>query len=248
MPRTARGAVRCRRDPPAAHFQLHGLRAAVRRSTACTVHFLEQAAGARSGFRAVILPGSKNTRFDLEWLQPSGWAQAIRALSRQRRPRAGHLRRLPDAGRAGSTTRKATRARRARRRGSPCCRWKRSCGRPRPPPGRASCWQDAAEGSGYEIHMGQTARSGGRPLFRSGAHATAQPVAVEDGCSRAGPDASWGPTSTGCSTAPRSPPGWLATIGVQGVRAPGLGRPCRPGPRIRTRWRTTSKNTWMSRQ
>ena len=42
-----------------------------------TVHFLEQVQSLE-GFQTLILPGSKNTRFDLDWLHRQGWAQAIR--------------------------------------------------------------------------------------------------------------------------------------------------------------------------
>jgi adenosylcobyric acid synthase len=40
------------------------------------VYFLEKIQ-ALSAFNAVILPGSKNTRFDLNWIQTSGWAKAM---------------------------------------------------------------------------------------------------------------------------------------------------------------------------
>ena len=41
-----------------------------------SLHFLEQVQPL-NGFRAVILPGSKNTRYDLDWLKTTGWAQVI---------------------------------------------------------------------------------------------------------------------------------------------------------------------------
>jgi adenosylcobyric acid synthase len=40
------------------------------------VYFLEKVQSLNA-FKAVILPGSKNTRFDLDWIQASGWAEAI---------------------------------------------------------------------------------------------------------------------------------------------------------------------------
>ncbi len=50
------------------------------------VHFLEQVQDL-SGFSAVILPGSKNTRADLNWLKHLGWAAHIRRYYE----RGGHL-------------------------------------------------------------------------------------------------------------------------------------------------------------
>ena len=44
------------------------------------VHFIEQVQPLED-FRAVILPGSKNTRYDLEWLHRQGWADQIRRFA-----------------------------------------------------------------------------------------------------------------------------------------------------------------------
>ena len=60
-------------DPLAA---LNGLR----------VFFLEKPQDL-SQFRAVILPGSKNTRFDLQWLRTAGWSDKIWAYVQQ----GGHV-------------------------------------------------------------------------------------------------------------------------------------------------------------
>jgi adenosylcobyric acid synthase len=51
-----------------------------------TVYFLEKTQDL-SNFRAVILPGSKNTRFDLNWLHTSGWSKLINAYASQ----GGHV-------------------------------------------------------------------------------------------------------------------------------------------------------------
>ncbi|MFP4532597.1 MAG: cobyric acid synthase, partial [Desulfobacterales bacterium] len=55
-------------------------------AVAVGVHFLEQVQDL-SGFSAVILPGSKNTRADLNWLKHLGWAAHIRRYYE----RGGHL-------------------------------------------------------------------------------------------------------------------------------------------------------------
>lgn len=127
------------------------------------IYFLEKVQ-ALSAFKAVILPGSKNTRFDLEWIQTSGWAKVLseyvnsggRVLGicggYQMMGRAVHD---PTGleGRAGSsealgllpieTTLQA----------------------PKTTTLTHFSW-DGRPGAGYEIHMGQTVRTGGTPLFR----------------------------------------------------------------------------------
>jgi adenosylcobyric acid synthase len=127
------------------------------------IYFLEKVQ-ALSAFKAVILPGSKNTRFDLEWIQTSGWARVLseyvnsggRVLGicggYQMMGRAVHD---PTGleGRAGSsealgllpieTTLQA----------------------PKTTTLTHFSW-DGRPGAGYEIHMGQTVRTGGTPLFR----------------------------------------------------------------------------------
>ncbi len=40
-----------------------------------------------SGFRAVIIPGSKNTRYDLAWLKQTGWAESLHSYAES----GGHL-------------------------------------------------------------------------------------------------------------------------------------------------------------
>jgi adenosylcobyric acid synthase len=46
------------------------------------LYFLEKVQDL-SHFRAVILPGSKNTRFDLEWLEAKGWRERVIAYANQ---------------------------------------------------------------------------------------------------------------------------------------------------------------------
>jgi adenosylcobyric acid synthase len=115
-------------------------------------------------FKAVILPGSKSTCNDLAWMQASGWAQHLKAYAAN----GGHVLGIcggyqmlgrhvqdPDGveGPAGATpglallpvetvihsAKTTTRTR--------------------------FTW-GAAQGRGYEIHMGHTRRSGGQPLFQ----------------------------------------------------------------------------------
>jgi adenosylcobyric acid synthase len=142
------------------------------------IHFLEQPQRL-NGFRAVVLPGSKNTRHDLEWLKTSGWAEIIRAYHSH----GGHVLGIcggyqmlgrwvhdPEGheGRSGSTE------------GLHLLPVETVLRAPKTTTLTRFSWADA-QGSGYEIHMGQTTRHGGAPLFtvleRNG-----QAASAEDGC------------------------------------------------------------------
>jgi len=143
-----------------------------------SVHFLEKVQELND-FRAVILPGSKNTRFDLQWLHTTGWAEKICRYARQ----AGHVLGICGGyqmmgsyvhdpagieGRPGSTAGlnllpvatelKAPKV-------TTLTRFQRQ----------------EARGHGYEIHMGQTTRQGGASLFRVESR-NSVPASDEDGC------------------------------------------------------------------
>jgi adenosylcobyric acid synthase len=182
------------------------------------VHFLEQAQDL-SGFRAVILPGSKNTRFDLDWLKTSGWAQDIR----QYHGSGGHVLGIcggyqmlghavhdPEGheGRPGSTA------------GLALLPVETVLRAPKTTTLTRFVWQDA-EGSGYEIHMGQTSRKGGRPLFRV-LERNGQPMGDDDGCASADRK-TMGTYIHGLFDNPLITGRWLDVIGVKGVRPPAIG-------------------------
>jgi adenosylcobyric acid synthase len=182
------------------------------------VHFLEQAQDL-SGFQAVILPGSKNTRFDLDWLKTSGWAQAIRRYH----DNAGHVLGIcggyqmlgrwvhdPEGheGRPGSTAGLAL---------LPVETVLRS---PKTTTLTRFAWHEA-EGSGYEIHMGQTGRQGGPPLFRV-RERSGQALSDDDGCAAADLK-TMGTYIHGLFDNPPITTRWLDTIGVKGVQPPAIG-------------------------
>jgi adenosylcobyric acid synthase len=143
-----------------------------------SVYFLEKVQDL-SIFRAVILPGSKNTRFDLTWLYTSGWSEKIKTYAQRR----GHVLGIcggyqmmgdvvhdPDGieGRPGSTegiellpVETALKAPKV----TTLTKFRRA----------------DAHGTGYEIHMGQTCRKGGLPLFQVEAR-NSHPIDDEDGC------------------------------------------------------------------
>jgi len=171
------------------------------------------------GFRAVILPGSKNTRHDLEWLTASGWAQAVRAHHRA----GGHILGIcggyqmlgtsvhdPDGheGAPGSSA------------GLGLLPVETVLKAPKTTTLTRFCW-DGAEGCGYEIHMGRTERTGARPAVRVSAR-NGRPEADEDGC--VSPDGRIvGTYLHGLFDSPAVTARWLGGIGLDAVGVPALG-------------------------
>lgn len=177
-----------------------------------------------SSYAAVILPGSKNTRFDLAWLKKSGWADPIIRFARNR----GHVlgicggyQMLGTAvhdtggceGPAGSTE------------GLGLLPVETHLKAPKTTTLTWFSW-DGIEGRGYEIHMGETLRSGGAPLFhvheRNGT-----PCSDRDGCvsmdSRI-----IGTYVHGLFDSPEITEKWLRRIGIGDVHVPES-----PGPAAR---------------
>ncbi|MDJ0722087.1 MAG: cobyric acid synthase [Desulfobacterales bacterium] len=127
------------------------------------VHFIEQLQ-ALDDFKAVILPGSKNTRYDLEWLHRQGWADQIRQFARTGGCVLGICggyqmmgRRVGDPegleGAPGETP------------GLGLLPVETILKAPKTTTRTRFEWREAC-GQGYEIHMGQTIREGGDGLLR----------------------------------------------------------------------------------
>ncbi len=142
------------------------------------VHFLEKIQPL-TGFKAVILPGSKNTRFDLDWIQTSGWAKALLEYVSA----GGHVlgicggyqmmgKSVHDPtgleGQPGSSE------------GLDLLPTETILKAPKTTTLTQFSW-DGRSGAGYEIHMGQTVRSAGTPLF-SVTERNQIPCHDEDGC------------------------------------------------------------------
>ena len=130
-------------------------------------------------FRAVILPGSKNTRYDLNWLHTTGWTAKIKTYKR----RGGHVLGIcggyqmlgnnvhdPDGieGRPGSTE------------GLGLLPVETELKAPKVTT-LTKFSRQGAQGAGYEIHMGQTHRAGGLSLFQV-SERNSIPTSDEDGC------------------------------------------------------------------
>jgi adenosylcobyric acid synthase len=142
------------------------------------VFFLEKVQDL-SHFNALILPGSKNTRYDLNWLHTSGWTPKIKTYVAQ----GGHVLGIcggyqmmgdivhdPDGleGHPGATE------------GLGLLPVETALKAPKTTTRTEFMWQGVA-GSGYEIHMGQTRRKNGESLFQIISR-NLVPTGSEDGC------------------------------------------------------------------
>ncbi len=126
------------------------------------VYFLEKVQDLRA-FKAVILPGSKNTRFDLSWIKSKGWSKRLSDYAAT----GGHVLGIcggyqlmgktvhdPDGleGKPGSTE------------GLGLLPVETTLKAPKTTTRTKFIWNDIP-GAGYEIHMGQTTREQISPLF-----------------------------------------------------------------------------------
>jgi len=189
------------------------------------LHFLERVRDL-SAFSAVILPGSKNTRFDLAWLHTEGWTKALRAYADQ----GGHIlgicggyqmlgRRVHDPegteGPPGASP------------GLDLLPVETVMKSPKTTTLTRFSW-DGAEGTGYEIHMGQTERFGGEPLFALHER-NRRSCEDNDGCMARGGRV-MGTYLHGLFDSPAVTRRWLDGIGLNAIVVADL-----PGPAVRDR-------------
>ena len=186
--------------------------------TGLTVHFVETPQDL-APFSAVILPGSKNTRFDLEWLNTSDWKTRIADYLAG----GGHITGIcggyqmmgvrvhdPDGleGTPGTTD------------GLGLLPVKTVLQAPKTTTLSRFSW-DGIQGTGYEIHMGQTRLLGGRPLLslheRNGTAAN-----DDDGCV-ADNGRAIGTYMHGLFDTPALITRWLAAVELSGIDVPATG-------------------------
>jgi adenosylcobyric acid synthase len=186
--------------------------------TGLTVHFVETPQDL-AAFSAVILPGSKNTRFDLEWLKTSGWESRILTFNAG----GGHITGIcggyqmmgtrvydPDGleGEPGATA------------GLDLLPVETVLQAPKTTTLSRFSW-DGIEGTGYEIHMGQTRSHGGKPLLeiheRNGAA-----VNAGDGCA-VDHGRALGTYMHGLFDTPAMITRWLDAVGISGIEVPATG-------------------------
>jgi adenosylcobyric acid synthase len=177
------------------------------------VYFIEKIQDL-SNFRAVILPGSKNTRWDLNWLHTTGWSEKIKNYVDQ----GGHVLGIcggyqmmggqvhdPDGleGQPGSTA------------GLDLLPVETELRAPKTTTLTVFDWQDD-RGSGYEIHMGQTCRFDGVPLFQV---ISRNNTATHDGDGCVAKDARvLGTYIHGIFENPKITSRWLAGIGLPDIK------------------------------
>jgi adenosylcobyric acid synthase len=186
--------------------------------TGISVHFVETPQDL-AAFAAVILPGSKNTRFDLEWLKTSGWQSRIDAY----KAGGGHITGIcggyqmmgirvhdPDGleGAPGTTD------------GLGLLPVETMLRAPKTTTLSRFSW-DGIQGSGYEIHMGQTRLQGGSPLLTV-AERNGIPVADADGCVADNGQAI-GSYMHGLFDTPALITRWLTAVGLTGIKVPADG-------------------------
>ncbi|MBC2711264.1 MAG: cobyric acid synthase, partial [Desulfosarcina sp.] len=186
--------------------------------TGITVHFVETPQDL-AAFSAVILPGSKNTRFDLEWLKTSGWESRIIDY----KTGGGHITGIcggyqmmgirihdPDGleGEPGTSD------------GLDLLPLETVLRAPKTTSLSRFSW-DGIQGPGYEIHMGQTRLQGGNSLLmvheRNG-----NAVNDTDGCVAENGHAI-GTYMHGLFDTPALITRWLAAVGLSGIDVPAAG-------------------------
>jgi len=176
------------------------------------VHFIEKVQSL-SAFRAVILPGSKNTRYDLNWMHRTGWTRQLQDFH----DRGGHILGIcggyqmmgaavhdPHGLEGGPGTTQGlsllsadTVLKAPKTTTCACFSW------------------NGIQGRGYEIHMGETICRGGSPLF-SIHERNGETVHVSDGCTSSDGRA-MGTYIHGLFDTPEVTRRWLDSIGIQNL-------------------------------
>lgn len=179
------------------------------------VYFIEKPQNL-SIFKAVILPGSKNTRWDLDWLQKSGWANIIKKYAHTGGhilgicggyQMMGHFVHDPHGleGTPGTS------------RGLDLLPVETVLKAPKTTTRTHYFWQNV-KGVGYEIHMGETRRQNGAPLF-SIFERNLIPCTTEDGCITHDSNL-MGTYIHGMFDSPEITKKWLKTIGLKHIDVP----------------------------
>ena len=177
------------------------------------LHFIERRQDL-SMFAAVILPGSKNTRFDLKWLKETGWADELATFAAQKGnilgicggyQMMGQWVHDPDGleGKPGSST------------GLGLLPVESTLKAPKTTTLTRFSLEDA-DGSGYEIHMGFTRRSGGEPLTTI-IERNRKPVKNTEGC-RIPNSGIMGTYLHGLFDSPSVLRWWLESVGLNRVK------------------------------
>jgi adenosylcobyric acid synthase len=142
------------------------------------VYFLEKIQDL-TAFKAVILPGSKNTRFDLNWLLSSGWARELSAYLKSGGSLLGICGGYQMLGKAVHDP-AGLEGRPGSSQGLNLLPIETVLKAPKTTTLTQFSW-NGQKGAGYEIHMGQTIRTGGATLFNI-TQRNSSACHDEDGC------------------------------------------------------------------
>lgn len=176
------------------------------------IYFVEKLQNIKD-FKAIILPGSKNTRSDLGWLHKTGWAQTLGKYAGEGGhilgicggyQMLGHFVHDPHGleGLPGTS------------KGLMLLPVETTLMAPKTTTRTRFSWQ-GIEGTGYEIHMGRTKRFDGQPLFFI-SEQNRMACEKEDGCT-AGDQRVLGTYIHGLFDTPGITKRWLSGIGLGNV-------------------------------
>jgi adenosylcobyric acid synthase len=172
-----------------------------------------------SGFSAVILPGSKNTRFDLQWLKTTHWQSRIRDYQR----RGGHITGICGGYQMmGETVQdpNGLEGNPGKTQGLGLLPVTTLLKAPKTTTLSRFSW-DGIEGTGYEIHMGQSRLEAGTPLLT--VHERNGRVELDvDGCISED-ERALGTYMHGLFDTPELVSHWLNWIGLSDIEVPTLG-------------------------
>ena len=177
------------------------------------VYFIEKPRDL-TDFKAVILPGSKNTRWDLRWLKKTGWADIIKKYT----DADGHV--LGICGGYQMMGRfvhdpQGLEGTPGTSKGLNLLPIETVLKSPKTTTRTRFSWENVA-GLGYEIHMGETRRLSGDPLF-SIFERNHVPCETEDGCEMHD-SRLMGTYIHGMFDTPSITKKWLKTIGLVRIR------------------------------
>ena len=182
------------------------------------VYFLEKVQSL-TDFKAVILPGSKNTRFDLNWTLSSGWNRALSEYLERRGPVLGICGGYQMMGKAVHDP-QGLEGQPGSSEGLGLLPIETVLKSPKTTTLTQFSW-NGRQGAGYEIHMGQTIRKGGTPLFDV-TERNHKPCRDEDGCV-SGDAKTMGTYIHGLFDNPGILKCWLSHIGLPEVEVPDVG-------------------------
>ena len=182
------------------------------------VYFLEKVQ-ALTAFKAVILPGSKNTRFDLNWIRSSGWARALSEYLKS----GGHV--LGICGgyqMLGMTVQDPTglEGQPGSSEGLGLLPIETHLKAPKTTTLTKFSW-NGQQGAGYEIHMGKTIRTSGNPLLHV-KERNQRPCNDQEGCI-SDDFRSMGTYIHGLFDNPAILKSWLNHIGLNGIDVTNIG-------------------------